>query len=345
MCSISAQSIKASLLRETALIVWDEAPMTNRWAFEALDRTLRDIRKNDENFGGVVVVCGGDFRQILPVVKRGTAADVVDACLKKSYLWEHVTCFHLTRNMRLSAMDADAIAFAAMQLDIGNGTFRVAVRGSDVIEIPYGLRSKASTWQTFVPEIYPDLVMNFKNPQYLTQRCILTTTNSAVDDLNKKIFEMLSIPSNQVTVSKSVDSIQEEEHVAIYPFEFLNSLNISGIPPHRIILAPGVPIMLLRNLDLRNGHCNGSRYIVRAVKSHVIDAEIAVGSRAGQRIFIPRMTLIPSGEESPFTMKRRQFPVRVAFAMTINKSQGQTFDRVVWESFCQILFSFMGSSM
>lgn len=66
------------LVRAAKLIIWDEAPMMHRWCFEAADRSLRDIMsKNDplnefRPFGGMTVVLGGDFRQILPVVRKGT---------------------------------------------------------------------------------------------------------------------------------------------------------------------------------------------------------------------------------------------------------------------------------
>ena len=68
-CAISAQSPLAELIRRTALIVWDEAPMAHRHHLEAFDRTLRDVTGSDEPFGGKVLVLGGDFRQILPVIR------------------------------------------------------------------------------------------------------------------------------------------------------------------------------------------------------------------------------------------------------------------------------------
>ena len=87
-----------------------------------------------------------------------------------------------------------------------------------------------------------------------------------------------------------------------------------------------MPIMLLRNLNSARGLANGTRLIVRGVSRRVIDAEVATGSHVhvGRRVFIPRVTLTPSedGLRMPFKLKRRQFPVRLAFAMTINKAQG-----------------------
>jgi ATP-dependent DNA helicase PIF1 len=78
------------------------------------------------------------------------------------------------------------------------------------------------------------------------------------------------------------------------------------------------------------GLANGTRLIVKGILSRVIDAEIATGNREdiGQRVFIPRWSLIPSDVRLPFYLIRRQFPIRPAFAVTITKSQGQTMDRI-----------------
>jgi hypothetical protein len=84
--------------------------------------------------------------------------------------------------------------------------------------------------------------------------------------------------------------------------------------------------MLLRNLNTRAGLCNGTRLIVQEMKNNVIATNILKGKQLGQRVFIPRVDLIPSEDEFPVTIRRRRFPIRPAFAMTINKSQSQTFE-------------------
>ena len=86
---------------------------------------------------------------------------------------------------------------------------------------------------------------------------------------------------------------------------------------------------MLRNIDLENGLCNGTRLICKSFQHHVIDAEIAVGQHAGKRVFLPKIPLTPSDDDMfPFKLKRKQFPVRLCFAMTINKAQGQTIPHV-----------------
>ena len=86
--------------------------------------------------------------------------------------------------------------------------------------------------------------------------------------------------------------------------------------------------MLMRNLDPNKGHCNGTKYIILNLHDSIIEAVIATGSFAGNRIFIPRIPMMPSDTTLPFQLTRKQFPVRPCFAITANKSQGQTLKKV-----------------
>ena len=111
-----------------------------------------------------------------------------------------------------------------------------------------------------------------------------------------------------------------------YPAEYLNGLNASGLPLARLTLKPGCPLMVLRNLDPSNGICNGTRMVLLRIKSHVLECRILGGD--GKTVFIPRMSIQPSDGDLHIPLSRRQFPVRLAFAMTINKSQGQSVQNV-----------------
>ena len=102
----------------------------------------------------------------------------------------------------------------------------------------------------------------------------------------------------------------------------------SGLPPHQLILKVGAPIILLRNLHKESGLANGTRLIIRTFRSRVIEGLIVSGSHAGQIALIPRLNCTSSEDTAPFAIKRRQFPVKLAFAMSINKAQGQTFEKV-----------------
>lgn len=102
-CNIHQGSELAELLKVTKLIIWDEAPMAHKFCFEALDKSLRDIMSYSNNanspFGGKVIVFGGDFRQILPVILRGSRSDIINATINASYLWEYCHVLRLTKNV------------------------------------------------------------------------------------------------------------------------------------------------------------------------------------------------------------------------------------------------------
>lgn len=106
-----------------------------------------------------------------------------------------------------------------------------------------------------------------------------------------------------------------------FPVEFINSLEISGLASHKITLKVGAPIMLLRNLDAPR-LCNGTRLRVTRLQTNVIEAEIITGCAKGDLVFNARFPMIP--QDCPYEFKRVQFPIRLCFAMTINKSLGQT---------------------
>ncbi|CDY72475.1 BnaCnng77850D, partial [Brassica napus] len=104
-------------------------------------------------------------------------------------------------------------------------------------------------------------------------------------------------------------------------YVFLNSVKVAGLPRHCLKLKVGAPIMCLRNMDVADGLCNGTRLIVTQLLPHVIEGRIITGNKiAAHPVWIPRMFVTPPDTKLPFRMHRRQFPVTLAFAMIINKS-------------------------
>src|SRR5271155_3308786 len=89
----------AELICKVDLIIWDEVPMQDKFCQEAVDLTFRDIRGNENPFGGVAVVFGGDFQQILPVVVKETRGEIVGECLQHSHLWGNIKVLKLKENV------------------------------------------------------------------------------------------------------------------------------------------------------------------------------------------------------------------------------------------------------
>ncbi|XP_021966683.1 ATP-dependent DNA helicase PIF1-like [Folsomia candida] len=193
---------------------------------------------------------------------------------------------------------------------------------SNSIEIPEQLICRDS----IISEIYGDS-LTVDNIANFSKMAILCPKNTDVDKINEEILNILQ--GNSVTYL-STDSVDDEnpQDREFYPVEFLNGLTPSGMPVHKLNLKKGSNVMLLRNLNTKRGLCNGTRLIVEDLKPNLIIAKVLTGSAQQQIVFIPRIDLATTNQDYPFVLRRRQFPIKLAFAMTINKSQGQTLDKV-----------------
>ncbi|XP_020964223.1 ATP-dependent DNA helicase PIF1-like [Arachis ipaensis] len=299
---------------------------------------MSSTNNNNANlpFGGKVVVSGGDFRQILPVIPGGGRTEIVNASICSSYIWDYCSVLRLTKNMRLeesSHADNDELAlFSQWILNVGDGNIGGPNDGISEIMIPTELliSNFEDPLSSIVDCIYPNLLENHLDSNWLQSRAILCSMLDVVEKVNQYIIMKISGDEKIYLSSDSVDKSYGSGQYATETLtpEFLNSLQCSGLPHHALKLKVGIPIMLLRNLDQCAGLCNGTRLIITKLSNHVIEAEVLVGSYLGKKVLIPRMCMSPSQSPWPFKFDRRQFPIVVSYAMTINKSQGQSLSNV-----------------
>ncbi|CAN0898456.1 ATP-dependent DNA helicase PIF1 [Linum grandiflorum] len=335
-CMIKKGTALAQLIQETTLIVWDEAPMVHRLSFEAVDRTICDIMNKPTTgpdykpFGGKTVLLGGDFRQTLPVVPDGGREDNINASLTRSYLWSYCTLLELHTNMRIHQSNANkatifsGLSFPDWVLAIGDARLP---RQQPENNMP-------SDWIT-IPECF--IVPPSANPigalhdiSYIRSRAIVTPTNLTAATINDYILDKLP---GRAKIYLSSDSLttpgpNQFQLDMQYPTEFLNGLSFNGMPEHQLKFKPYCIVMLLRNLNPSAGLCNGTRILLTHLASHVVRGLIVGGSFDGTVAVIPRIILDKADANWPFTLRRRQFPLKICYAMTINKSQGQTLDQV-----------------
>ncbi|XP_052164729.1 uncharacterized protein LOC127781722 [Oryza glaberrima] len=282
MCNFTKQSGTTDLLRRASLIIWDEAAMTKRQAVETLDRSLQDIMDNTLPFGGKVIVFGGDFRQVLPVVTRGTRAQITDATLQRSYLWKNIRKISLSHNMRAQSDPW----FSDYLLRIGNGTENTII--DDYVHLPdeivIGYLDNEDSVNTLIEYVFPSLddERNTTSVEYMSTRAILSTKNDFVDKLNMKMIDRFP---RKEKIYHSFDSVDDDTQNS-YPLDFLNTITPNGLPPHELKVKVNCPVILLRNLDPNNGLCNGTRLMVRAFQDNAIDAEIVGGQHANKRLYI-----------------------------------------------------------
>lgn len=88
-CDVVANSERADVLRECKLVIWDEFSMMHRQNFEASITMLQKIRRDRSPSAGLVIICLGDFRQIPPVIKYGSAYDTTNASMVSSSKWKY----------------------------------------------------------------------------------------------------------------------------------------------------------------------------------------------------------------------------------------------------------------
>ncbi|RYR34834.1 hypothetical protein Ahy_A10g049884 isoform C [Arachis hypogaea] len=294
VCNIKPGSPQAILLLKAKLIIWDEAPMVSRYCYEALDKCLGDIIRcsltynKDLPLGEKVVVLGGDFRQIFSVILRGSRQDIVHSTVNSSYLWKFCQVLKLTKNMRLS------VGMTALDQD------------------------ETEEFGEWLLKVGDSLIGDNMDGEYI------------VEEVNNHL--MAIIPGGEKLYLSSYSICMDEGNVEsqldLYGSELLNSINCFGLPPHKLILKVGIPVMLLRNIDQSSGLCKGTRLQVRKLGNHVIEYEVLTGNNVGHIALIPRMNMVSTNETVPVRFQRRQFLIIVSFSMIINKSQGQTLFHV-----------------
>lgn len=226
--------------------------------------------------------------------------------------------------------------FSKWILDIGDGNIPATAKPGESepawIKIPseFLLMPEHDNISAIIGSIYTNITENFNDPIYLEQRAILTPTNEIADLINEKVVQLIPGHSKEYTSSDRIapHSNRNGTYDLLYPIEFLHSLNGNNFPQHKLILKEGVPIMLLRNLNQSEGLCNGTRLIVTALGEMVLEAQIITGSHISKTVLIPRISLALKNTRLPFVLERRQYPVKICYAMTINKSQGQTLTHV-----------------
>lgn len=157
------------------------------------------------------------------------------------------------------------------------------------------------------------------NDKEIQNKCIFTPLNSDTISLNNEIVKNhLKGVENVYYGIDSIVSDDPNDQIA-YTTEFLNKQTPQGCPEHKLVLKSGAIAMLIRNLNPEKHQCNGTRIIIKRMLKYVLECEIISGELSGTVFFLPRISCSSDGA---FKFIRRQFPIRLAYCMTINKGQG-----------------------
>ncbi|KAL4108018.1 hypothetical protein QTP88_018280 [Uroleucon formosanum] len=273
ICPIRKNSPLDKILQETSFVVWDECTMSPRSHIKVIDRTLKDLRCNNKFMGGITFVFACDFCQTLPVIPKGTRADVVNACLKSSPIWKNVEKLYLRINMRVYLCGGDDI-FPAQLLKIGNGTLE---NENGYISVNHTIGRVVNNVEELISTVYPD-IFNLSTINLISGYLHQQIGGRSGSNANAVPPQVLDTTLKKKKVTSTDDAIH-------YPQKFLNSFSPSGFPPHKLKLKIGAPITLLHNLQPPN-LCNGTRLQIKSLRNNIIEAVILTGIAKGEIAFI-----------------------------------------------------------
>ncbi|OMP04884.1 DNA helicase PIF1, ATP-dependent [Corchorus olitorius] len=268
--------------------------MIHRHCLEALNKTLSDILFDGSDtsthglFGGKTLLEGGDFRQILPVIPQGSKKDIISASICNSSLWQHFRIFTLTTNMGLKRDNLNP-------------------------DEKEGLQQFAICFQ----DVYDDFSLKFNELDNLKERAIVTPYNETFDQINWYALDLT--PGESRTYLNS-DALCKSSQGTIYDNlvhspELLNGLRLPGIPDHELNLKVGCVVMLLRNVNQAAGLFNARRLVITQMAQNVVEGKFLGEGDNGEKVFIPRITFTVKDKKWDFDINRRQFPLRLSYAL------------------------------
>lgn len=340
------------LIDAARFIAWDEFPSTHRHVFEACNNVTR-------GFQGKILLCTGDLRQLTPVVKSTCIQNHLHASIVFSSTWQRFTLHRLTQNFRQLSDPTYAQWAESVGEGRDGGTYTPELRYSATVDLSQFLSltfSSASTIEA-LQWVYPELRIHLSHTNtetashdvvaaspagdrpcdpilqraiHMAKSAILANTNDRVNEWNKHVQQLIGTSKSHTYFSEdSLCDIHSDDKIReVVTQEFMHYCDKADVPIHGLHLKVGDLCILMRNIDKSSGLTNNQRVIIRDLTPYSIVISIA-SDRTLTRHWIPRIKFRFTIPGTSFDMIRKQFPLKLAYAFTVHKAQGQELKRVL----------------
>ena len=340
---VKAGSSRAQLLHEASIILIDEISSLHRANLEVFVDLLKSV-----GFKGTLILAG-DFRQIAPVVRRGSRQDTVDASPVRSHIWPDVKRHTLVNNHRAAEDPAwcdNTMRIAHMEECPAKLDRAKSAINDRFIEdgfywdlgglVPEEQRYDPSSRKQAMRKIFGDDLMDCNGA------AILAATNAPVQRWNDEISELRAGHAGKRTylAHNFIGNREAERSDASDPFaseiedsEFLATTGDNGVPQHELTLRVGDICFVLRTLNKSAGLVTNARVRILSLGVHRIKVCIMDSAAENNGVDItadiPRIRFTYRLGTGDLEITRKQFPLALGYAITINKAQGQTLRRVL----------------
>lgn len=294
------------MIRQCQCICYDEVSMVGKEVAECLNRYLQDVMGNHQPFGGKVVVFLGDFKQLMPVEPGRRYPATVKSCS----WWPQCRVLRFTKNWRAAAHPE----FCDFLEDVGNGILQ---------EVPVPAASRVQSLSNLLTSVYGNDMASMSGSRNL----IMAFTLQTCQEVNNACMD--AIPG-EAFLAAAYDDTKDNRNPELYNDDYLASLPLHGVPPALLPLKIGARYMIIKNYNPTVGACNGVMCELMQFSRHLCQVKIQSGIHTGRIIALPRCSCHVSRENSglPFDFSRVQFPLMVAYCVSVHKSQGQSLMKV-----------------